>query len=74
VLDVGSRAFWGAAFEDFDGATAVFAAELGVVIFEGDGDGLDLPEGLVAAGGADAKALHFALVEFFPFDCHETPR
>src|ERR1700733_8724728 len=74
VFDVGGQTVAGAAFDNFDRTTAVFAAELGVVIFEGDGDGLDLPEGLVAAGCADAKALHFALVEFFPFDCHETPR
>ena len=74
VLDVCGGAVLGATLEYFDCAAAVHAAELGIVVFERDVDGFDLPEWLVTAGGADAAALHFTLVEFFPFDCHETPR
>ncbi len=61
----------GVALEELDGSAAVHAAELGVVVFERDGDGLDLPEGLVTASGTNATAFHFTLVEFFPFGCHK---
>ena len=48
-----------------DRAGAVGAAELGVVVDEGLGDGFELPEGLVATAGLEAAAFDLALVDFF---------
>jgi hypothetical protein len=50
---------------EFDGTGAVGAAELGVVVGEGFGDGLELPEGLVASTQLEAAAFDLALVDFF---------
>jgi hypothetical protein len=70
VFDVRGGAIFGAAFEELDRAAAALAAELSIVIFERYLDWFDLPEGLVAAGCADAEAFHFTFVESFTFDCH----
>jgi len=71
VLEVRRETLLGVSFEQLDSSAAVHAAKLGVVVFQSDGDGLDLPEGLVTASGTNATALHFTLVEFFPFGCHK---
>jgi hypothetical protein len=62
VLDVGYGA-GGVALVELEGAVALFAAELGVAIEDGVGDGFDLPERLIAAGCANAATLYFTLVE-----------
>jgi hypothetical protein len=65
VLDVRDGA-GGVAAGDFERAVAVLAAELGVAVGERVGEGLDLPEGLIAvAAGAYAAAFDFALVKLF---------
>ena len=70
-LEVRRETLLGVSFEQLDGSAAMHAAKLGVIVFERDGDGLDLPEGLVTASGTNATALHFTFVEFFPFGCHK---
>jgi hypothetical protein len=74
VLDVRGWPFFGAALEELYRAATVFAAELGVVVFECDVDELYLPEGLITTGCADATAFDFTFIEPFPFDCHDEPR
>ncbi len=65
VLNVGDGTGSVAAVE-LERAVAVLAAELGIAVDEGLGEGLYLPEGFIAgAGGADAAAFDFALVELF---------
>jgi hypothetical protein len=72
VFDVCGWAVFGAAFVELDGSAAALATELGVVVFEGFGDGLDLPERLVASGGTDSATLDFTLVELFTLGyCHD---
>ena len=53
-----------------DGSGAVGAAELGVVVDESFGDGLEFPEGFVAATELEAATLDLALVDFFGFGGH----
>ena len=48
-----------------DRAGAIRAAELGVVVDEGFGDGFELPEGFVATACLEAAAFDLALVDFF---------
>jgi len=48
-----------------DGAGAVGAAELGVVVDEGFGDGFELPERLIPTTDLEAAAFDLALVDFF---------
>jgi hypothetical protein len=55
---------------EFHRAGAVGAAELGVIVDEGFGNGLELPERFIAAAELEAPALHLTLVDFFGFDCH----
>jgi hypothetical protein len=74
VLEMGDGAVLGAALEELERAVAVLAAELGVGIIEGIGDGFDLPEGLVTAGGTNPTTLDLALLEVFAFSCHKRPR
>jgi len=62
VLDVGDGT-GGVAAVELEGAVAVLAAELGVSVDEGIGEGLHLPEGFISAAGADATTFDFALVE-----------
>jgi hypothetical protein len=72
VFDVCSWTVLGAALEEFDGSATAFATKLGVVVFEGLGDGLDLPEGLITSRGTDAATLDFTLVELFTLGyCHD---
>jgi hypothetical protein len=56
---------------DLDRAGAVGAAELGVVVDEGFGDGLEFPEGFVSAADFEAAALDLTLVDFFGFGGHD---
>ena len=67
VGDVGRRRVGDVVAVDFDGASAVGAAELGVVVDEGFGDGFEFPEGFVAAAGFEAAAFDLTLVDFFGF-------
>jgi hypothetical protein len=62
VLDVGDGA-GGVALVEFQGAVALFAAELGVAIEDRIGDRLDLPERFIAATCANAATFYFTLVE-----------
>jgi len=48
-----------------DRAGAVGAAELGVVVDEGFGDGFELPERLIPTTDLEAAAFDLALVDFF---------
>jgi hypothetical protein len=74
VLKVGDGAVFGAALEELERAVAVLAAKLGVGIVEGIGDGFELPEGFVTAGGTNPTTLDLALLKVFAFSCHERPR
>src|ERR1035437_8370693 len=56
VGDVGRRRVGHVMAVDLDGAAAVGSAELGVVVVEGFGDGLELPEGFIAAADSEASA------------------
>ena len=59
----------GEAAGDLEGAVAVLAAELGLAVREGVGEGLQLPERLGASAvGSDAAAFYLTLVEFFNGD------
>jgi hypothetical protein len=46
---------------ELERAVAIFAAELGVAVEQGVGEGLYLPEGLIPSTGAYASAFYFAL-------------
>src|ERR1700727_3898083 len=70
VFDIGHGADLAVASEQFDDAVAVFASELGVAVGQGDGHGLDLPEGLIASANLHATTFYFALIDLFAFDCH----
>ena len=54
---------------ELDRAGAVGATELGVGVRDGFGDGLELPEGFIAAAGLEAASFDLALVDFFGFGC-----
>jgi hypothetical protein len=49
VLEVRRRSVLDVAAKEFDGASAILAPELGVLVDEGFSNEFDLPEGLVAA-------------------------
>jgi len=70
VGDVGRGRVDDVAAVEGDGAGAVGAAELGVVVDEGFGDGLEFPEGFVAATEFEAATLDLTLVDFFGFGGH----
>jgi hypothetical protein len=70
VGDVGRRCAFDVMAVDLDGASAVGAAELGVGVDEGFGDGLELPEGFIATAYFEAAAFYLALVDFFGFGGH----
>ena len=69
VLDVRDGA-GGVALVQLQRAVALLAAELGIAVEDGVGDGLDLPEGLIPAARTDAAAFHFALIELLGSDCN----
>jgi hypothetical protein len=70
VFDVGDSAFLTVAAEKFYFTVAVFAAKLGVVVDQCNGDGFYFPERLVTSAFFDAAAFDFTLVDLFAFDCH----
>ena len=70
VLDVKRGAFLRATLHDLYGATTVLAAELGVVIFERLGDGLDLPKGLIPATNSHSAAFDLTVKEHLAFSSH----
>jgi len=65
VCDVRGRRSGDVVAVQLDGAGAVGAAELCVVVDEGFGDRLELPEGLVTTARLEAAAFDLALVDFF---------
>src|SRR6266478_7918524 len=69
MFDVGYGACLAVAAQQLHLAAAVFAAELGVVVDQGDGDWFYLPERLIASAFFHAASLYFALVNLFAFDC-----
>jgi hypothetical protein len=72
VLDVGGWTFFRSTLEEFDRSATALATKLGVVVVQGVGDGLDLPERLIASGGANTATLDFTFVEPFTLDyCHD---
>jgi|ERR1035441_4110187 hypothetical protein len=73
VGDVGQRRVDDVAAMEPDGAGAVGAAELGVVVGESFDDRLELPERFVATAKFEAAALDLALVDLFGFGGHKAP-
>jgi hypothetical protein len=65
VGDVRRRCVGHVVAVDLDCAGAVGAAELGIVVGESLRDGLEFPEGFVAAAELEATTLDLALVDFF---------
>jgi len=65
VRDVRRRCAGDVMTMQLDGAGAVGAAKLGVVVNEGFGDGFKLPERLVSTACLEASTLDLALVDFF---------
>jgi hypothetical protein len=65
VGDVRGRRAGDVVAVQLDGAGAVGATELCVVVDEGFGDGLELPEGLVSTADLEATSFDLALVDFF---------
>jgi hypothetical protein len=70
VFDIGHCARLAVASQQLDAAITVLATELGVVVDQSYGDRLYLPEWLIASAFFYATTFHFALVDFFAFDCH----
>ena len=71
VLEVGDGAIFSAALEELERAVTVLATELGIGVGESIGDGFDLPERFVTAGGTNSAALDLALLEVLAFGCHD---
>lgn len=69
VLDVRDSA-GGVALVQLQRAVALFAAELGVAVEDGVGDGLNFPERLVAAAGTHTAAFYFTLEELLGNCCN----
>jgi len=57
----------------FTTPVAVLAAKLCVVVDQGDGNRLHLPERLVASAFFTPTPFHFAFGRSFAFDCHYCP-
>jgi len=70
VCDVRGRRAGDVMAVQLDGTGAVRAAELCVVVDEGFGYGLELPEGLISTASLEAAAFDLALVDFFRFGGH----
>src|ERR1700744_1747524 len=73
VFDIRHAAFLAVAAQQLHYAVAVLAAKLGIAVGKRSGDGFYLPERLIASAFFHATAFHFALVDFFAFDCHFFP-
>src|SRR6202453_5417110 len=73
VFNIGDRASLAVAAQQLHHAVAILAAKLGVTIFKCGGDRLHLPERLIASANFHATTFHFALIDFFAFDCHYCP-
>jgi hypothetical protein len=73
VGDVGQRRVDDVAAMEPDGAGAVGAAELGVVVGESFDDRFELPERFVATAKFEAAALDLALIDLFGFGGHKAP-
>jgi hypothetical protein len=71
MRDVGRRRIGDMVAVQFDRASAVGAAKLGVVVDESFGDRLEFPEGLIAAAELETPAFDLTLVDLFGFGCHE---
>jgi hypothetical protein len=67
VLDVGDGTSRVAAVQ-LQRSVAVLAAELGVAVDQGFGEGLYLPEGFISASGADAATFDFTFKDLFRGD------
>jgi hypothetical protein len=74
VLDVRRRRILSIAAEDLQRAAAALATKLRVIVNQGIGNHLYLPERLVTAGGLYTPTLYFTLIKLFAFDCHDLPR
>jgi hypothetical protein len=70
MFDIGYGACLPVAAEQFHLAAAVLAAKLCVAVGKRDGNGLYLPERLVASALFYAATLHFAFIDLLAFDCH----
>src|ERR1700679_3382867 len=73
VFNIGDRASLAVAAQQLHHAVAILAAKLGGTIFQCGGHRLHLPERLIASANFHATTFHFALIDFFAFDCHYCP-